>query len=154
MREMLLGTAIAVLLAAPAAFAQPAGTPSEPQAAPAGASLPWNAAKRQGAGDAGAKRGFYDYMARAAGAGPSVPFIGEMAEENAASPVFIGWTGGAGTTASTEGATAASGSSAPRESRAAVVGNGKPLSAMALAKAAVGWDQAPQKQTSSNETRR
>jgi hypothetical protein len=152
---MLFGTAVAVLLAAPAAFAQPAGAPSEPQAAPSGASLPWNAAKRQGAGDVGAKRGFYDYMARAASGGSSVPFIGEMAEENAESAPFMGRTAGSETVAMTEGATAESGSSTPPEKGAAAgAGNGEPLSTMALAKAALGWDEVPQRQAASKETRR
>lgn len=146
MRILLLATAASVLLAAAPAFAQSAGTApgqgaASGQAVSDSANLPWRAGNEQAA----AVPGFYDYMARASGAGESVPFIGEIAGENDQGSAVIGWTGGEG------GMTAGSGSSTnPGNQTAMGASNGQPLSDMALAKVAAQWDQSMQ--TSQDET--
>lgn len=135
MRNMLLATAVSVLLAVAPAFAQSAaeapGQGASGQASESG-ELPWKAGNQHAA----AAAGFYDYIGRVASEGPGVPFIGEAADEHGEGAAFIGWTGG------TSGATAGSGSSTNPGSRAAeATSNGQPISGTALAKAAVQWDR-------------
>ena len=151
MRNMLLVATASMFLAAAPALAQSTGAPpgegASGQATSDSDGLPWRAGTGHAVASPNFSPNFYDYMARASGAGGSVPFIGEIAGENDRGTAVIGWTGGEG------GVTAGSGSSTSSGSQtAADASNGQPLPDTALAKAAAQWDQSTQ--ASQGETSR